>query len=141
MLGITQMLVVSVPALKSSTAPVFSQCRPSGVPTLGTVLIGSTGITLGLQPERYCVDCKNWQCSDFSAWAGAILLTKKASCSRTLTEKNGYWPIISRCWGTMSVTFSYVTKIYIYSTLIIADIEKQIFTISIWKIELDYLRF
>ena len=37
-----------LPALKSSNAPVFSQCHPSGVPTLGTVLIGSTGITLGL---------------------------------------------------------------------------------------------
>ena len=57
-----------LPALKSSTAPVFSQCRPSGVPTLGTVLIGSTGITHGLQPEWYRTDCKEWQYTDFSAW-------------------------------------------------------------------------
>ena len=58
-----------LPALKSSTAPVFSQCRPSGVPTLGTVLIGSTGITHGLQPERYRAGCKDWQYTDFSACA------------------------------------------------------------------------
>ena len=54
--------------LKSSTAPVFSQCRPNGVPTLGTVLIGRTGITLRLQLERYRAGCKYWQYTDFSAW-------------------------------------------------------------------------
>ena len=57
-----------LPALDGGTAPVFSQCRPSGVPTLGTVLIGSTGITHGLQPERYRAGCKDWQYTDFSAW-------------------------------------------------------------------------
>ena len=60
--------VVCLPALKSSTAPVFSQCRPSDVPTLSTMLIGSIGIILGLQPERYRAGCKHWQYTDFSAW-------------------------------------------------------------------------
>ena len=57
-----------MPTLKSSTAPMFSQCHPSVVPTLGTVLISSTGITLELQPERYRAGCEYWQYINFSAW-------------------------------------------------------------------------
>ena len=55
---------------------MFSQCRPSGVPTLGTVLIGSTGITHGLQPERYRAGCKDWQYTDFSAWESTMTMQK-----------------------------------------------------------------
>ena len=74
-----------LPALKSSTAPVFSQCRPSDVPTLGTVLIGSTGITHGLQPERYRAGCKDWQYTDFSAWVDDIQYN---------TDSNSYLNIV-----------------------------------------------
>ena len=34
---------------------------PQWCSTNGTVLIGSTGITLGLQPVRYRAGCKDWQ--------------------------------------------------------------------------------
>ena len=72
-----------LPALKSSTAPVFSQCRPSSVPTLGTVLFGSTGITHGLQPERYRAGCKDWQYTYFSAW---VVFTKTAKYSNSFND-------------------------------------------------------
>ena len=57
-----------LPTLRGSSAPVFSQCRPSAVPTLGTLLFGNSSITLELQPERYRAGCKDWQYTDFSAW-------------------------------------------------------------------------
>ena len=78
------------PALKSSTAPVFSQCRPSDVPTLGTVLIGSTGIIHGLQPERYRAGCKDWQYTDFSAWVLKSYwnVYRKSSAKRERHGKN-----------------------------------------------------
>ena len=47
--------------------------------------------------------------TDFSNRNMTVLLTDIICLP--YTEKNGYWPIISRYWGTMLIAFNYVTNI------------------------------
>ena len=90
---------------------MLSQCRPSAVPTLDTVLIGSTGITLELQPEQ----CEDSSTPTFPPGTGDIFI--KVSLKHIRPSSLLYLVISSQ----------FLRRYFVYKKVLLRGLEQIVF--------------